>query len=201
MADLLSDALPKQNFFHGGFGQLTDEGLPRYIEEKYNQTLNKALWFAYDGMWRATASGAVKGVLIAAATVMVGTAAFGALAMGSTLAIGVGQGLAVGVATLTSAPVALPILGMGALLGAAHDHETRQNTIQKELNELKKMIRDYVGIKREEALEADPNRVPGEGIEPIRKPQASQETAPESVNDYWQQRVAKEQASSARGRP
>ncbi len=192
MADPSTGALkPSSKLFHGGFHELTDEGLPNFIEEKYNQTLNKALWFAYDGMWRSMASGIGKGVAIAVATVMAGSAVIGGLATEATLAAGVQTGLNVGLGLLTFAPTALPILAIGAVAGAVYDYARRQDSVQKELAELRVMIRDYVGIQRERELAVDPNRVPGEGIEPLAPDMAAQAAPEQPVpDDYWQQRVA-----------
>lgn len=170
-------------------------GFPLYFQEKYNEAVRKAAWFAYDGMWRAAASGIGKGVIAAVATVMTAAVAIGSLTIGPTLAYGAVEGLTNGLAILSSATTALPIIAVGAAIGAVYDVSVRQSGVQKELAEIRQEMRNYKGMEREYELDKDPNRVPGEGIErPVYYNHShghQHEVVPEQVaTDYWQNRVA-----------
>lgn len=171
--------------FFGRGNSLVTGGFPLYIEEKYNETLSQAAWFAYDGMWRAASSGIVKGMLFAAASVLLLSAGVGGLTIGATVGAGVYAGLSQGLATLTTASYALPILAMGGAVGAVHDIAQRQTKVQRELAKAVSELRDTQKMVREYEINATRTRAPGEGIEvPVNYDN------PDKGQNYWQNKVA-----------
>lgn len=137
----------------GGIQGLTEEGLPAYIEEKYSQTLAKAGWWGYDGLWKFAATGLGKGLALTAATVATAFTVGGSLISSSGVAAGLVEGFTAGLSFMGSG-VGLGILAFGALAGAASDIAVRQRVVRAELADNRKMMRDLKNIVQEYELSA-----------------------------------------------
>lgn len=184
--------------FYGGFQSLTDEGIGAWIEKKYNDTARKSLWWAYDGMWTAAASGIGKGLLMAAGVAVaahMGAGLWEAMAGNlaePTVINGLSGGFAGGVNFLTTTGMGATMLGIGAAIGGAYDVHNRQDTIRTELAETRKMMREVKHALKEKELAVVQSILEKRMAAHITEPET--ETSIDAANDkppgYWQQREA-----------
>lgn len=122
---------------------LTLQGIPRVIENKYQQAVLSAFSFANNTMWKAAASGIMRGIALAA-VLAIGGAVLGGMFMDH--ADGVGElvkGATAGLQGLTGSPgLMATIAALGATGGAVYEVSQYRDSVHHELAKTRQMMRE-----------------------------------------------------------
>ena len=156
---------------------LTNQGIPKFIREQYEETLSAAAWFTYNGMWRSASSGIVRGAAIAAVVGIAAAAVVGVFAgvpgvaeasFGNAAVTGIGQ-------FFGTAGALLPVLGAGAAAGALYDISQHRDEVQKEMVKTREVMRELRGVVRDQQIGKELGREKADsGLVDVDRPAAKE---------------------------
>ena len=193
--------------FFEGFHGLTEQGVPKEIQDQYENAVKRASWFAYNGMWNSASKGIVKGILVTSGLALLGAAVVGILG-GATgygsMFTGVDnivEGMSRAITGLFSLPLKQPIAtlsiaSVGAAFGAVYEVHQHRDAVQEELMKIHGAIRNaqaeardqQIGLARAGGVQTP--QEPAHGAEVIHDFDPMGEVQNEKGLAEWKARVA-----------